>query len=345
MTAQTIITWVLIVLGLALLILVGIGIYDAYKHGSPDEVCRLSILERATIPSATQNLVPLKCYTNKICLSLGDDCTEQFLGEKDVEKIELPANKPEEAAKKIEEISANAQYDCWSITGKGRLDLSSGVSESLTDLITPDFLRGKVKPACMICSRIAISPDLKNNKNILEQVDIANYLKNEKVPSSSLTYLQTFTDKQIKAYPPDFTNKLNEGSPKTTDHMAYVFAQIWATETGPAMDEAIKAGTNSGIAIGTATLGTAIILAPIGGLALLPAGAVTTLVSAVTSGGLAYYRTGKNFDIVSTYCGQLTTTNKDAKNGVYGCSFVMPVDYNDKALLNKLCAGGILGNP
>src|SRR3989344_489418 len=99
--------------------IVGFGIVVAFLFlaelggYSEDDICKLSVLARATAPSAIQGGVPLKCSTKKICLKegfLGEGCKEQFAGEKDVEYIRLKGS-DEDKKRQIEEVSANAMYD------------------------------------------------------------------------------------------------------------------------------------------------------------------------------------------------------------------------------------------
>src|SRR3989338_8876022 len=60
------------------------------ETASADDVCRASVLSRASVPTAAQNYVPLTCSTKKICLTKdgGGEC-EQFLGEKGVQIVKL----------------------------------------------------------------------------------------------------------------------------------------------------------------------------------------------------------------------------------------------------------------
>ena len=49
---------------------------------SEDEVCKLSILSRATSPDAAKGIVPIQCTTKKLCLTKDGDCRKNFAGEK-----------------------------------------------------------------------------------------------------------------------------------------------------------------------------------------------------------------------------------------------------------------------
>src|SRR3989344_3961445 len=102
-TAAMIIEVVLVIAAMLILLGVVFYFYDLPKQSKKD-ICHLKVVERATIPTSAQNLVSIKeCETEKICLSLGEDCDEQFLAEKEVQKLKLPSNNPQEAARQIEE--------------------------------------------------------------------------------------------------------------------------------------------------------------------------------------------------------------------------------------------------
>src|SRR3989344_8365552 len=57
------------------------------------EICKTSVIYRATAPEAANAYIPLKCTTKKVCLTGDDECL-QFTGEKkNVEKpIKLPSD-------------------------------------------------------------------------------------------------------------------------------------------------------------------------------------------------------------------------------------------------------------
>jgi len=96
-----------------------------------DQICRFSVLLRATSPEAAQSFIPLKCSTQKICITLnGSRCDAQFAGEKDVTIVELKGsgsslNEAEisDAAKIIEMTSADAMLNCWNNMYGGKFDL------------------------------------------------------------------------------------------------------------------------------------------------------------------------------------------------------------------------------
>ena len=301
---------------------------------SEEEICRLSILERATLPTSAQSYTPLKCTTNKICLSLGDDCP-QFVGEKNIEKIKLSDKKSEESARTIEKITAESMFDCWSLTGRGRLSLFTGGESALfNNLFTETFSIENAEARCLICSRVALSPQLQTNNEILNNVNVNRYLKEEKVPGSSLTFLQTFTDRQVNSYPSDFTEEFVSVQ-KRTDQIAIIFSQMKTSEKD-ALEEAVRTGTNTGIAIGGSLLTQAggVIKLVVGGKAIIGLGAIAM----ITSGVSTYFQAKENQALTAAYCGQFA-----GESGLFGCSIVSSVDYNNVQTINQLCKAGIEG--
>ncbi len=336
-SAATVVGIVLTVVGF-LIVLVFFGILkNGTDISSQREICRLSVLTRATAPNELQGSVPLKCTTEKICISEGGKCS-QFAGEPDVQTVKLSGT-VDEKKKAIEKASADAMLDCWSMMGEGKLDLFGNFGKGFG-----------LKPAegtCVICSRIGIAEDV-DKEGIANSVDLNSYLQENNVPGSSLSYMQTFLgDKSISAYPKvsdDFNEQLsdkgNAGAvakgEKNRNEVAFVFMQIKALP----LKDVLKNLVGAGFAVAGATFVT-----PGGSLArkavFTPAGLVT--VGAAVVGVVAYatYNTYEGRAAAAGYCGQFTTSDEKAKEG---CSIVQAVPYNFNDI-NKLCASSIQGNP
>ncbi|MBI5804357.1 hypothetical protein HY450_03875 [Candidatus Pacearchaeota archaeon] len=333
LTSTQIITILLTIIGFVVVVIFLLTILD-FKNTSLDEVCRLSILTRATTPDALEKFIPLNCETKRYCLTTtGEDCV-QFIGESNVEKVKLPSgtleNGKTKAAQKIEEISANAMFDCWSITGKGRLDISSGAVKNPTNILTDIYSVDGAKPICLVCSRIAIADDLAKREDILKDVNVNDYFGKQKVPGSDLTYLQTLTDKQINSYPAAFTQELGKSSPKTTNEIAIIFTQIITDDKAPIL-QAIEKGTNTGVSTaGGILLGPTGAISPLKTLGL---SAIAGIVSSTISGGIAYVKAKENQGLAITHCDKLTSPEKER----YGCSVIAPIDYNEVETINQLC--------
>ncbi|MBU0466551.1 MAG: hypothetical protein KJ718_06485 [Nanoarchaeota archaeon] len=314
------------------------------EQRSQEEICRISVLKRGSVFESTQAYIPLQCTTKKICLSLGDKCDEQFLGEDSInEDVSSPTN--EQSAKKIEKISAEEMYNCWSIMGEGKLNLFADKFEfNLKDI--SDFLKLEERaPKCVICSRIALSPELKKRtnvekKDILDLVDVNNYLQTELVPGSTKTYINTFTDRQVNAFPAEVRAKFNQpdNQKKGTDEIAYIFTQLKTAE------DPATAAMNGATIAGGFLFGGTYSLGMLGKAISHPI--ISGIVGTVAIGGTAGLRALGAYNdqqVSAGHCGTYTQVSEDKAK--YGCSFVMPVDYNNVEFINNLCSGGIEGNP
>lgn len=330
---------------------------------SKNEVCRLSVLTRATVPSSAQGYVPLKCTTDKICITAdtSQQCRDKFGGEKDITIIKVSGKDKDKAAtiKKIEEISANAMYDCWSMMGQGKLDIFSKLS---TELGLKD-----VHSSCVICSRVAVDKTVP--EIWLNEVDINEYLKKQLVPGTKYTYTQAFlNDKSVSSYIKVDETALSEKATDQTSNsgvaverrtatkinkeVAFVFMQIKSKNVG----DVLKNQFNFAVA----ALGTTYLTLP-GGAAAITAvtkaavgtiGGWWTLVvvggAAAVSGGYGAYNAKQGQALSATYCGPFTSQqvagdNEKTRDEREGCSVVKAVNYDFREI-NNYCYS-IEGNP
>jgi hypothetical protein len=226
-TSTQVATWVVIIVGFAIAVFFIYNVFNN-KDLAERDACRLSLLARATVPSALEQELPLNCQSQKICITLDksipqrlketftgaaisekSEC-EQFAGEENVGKpIKVNLDNPLGAAQKIQEAVANAMYDCWLMTGEGKLDIFSGKykpSDSLGDKWASDILEWtsidipQIKPACLVCSKVAFSKELTSDSrwaSVSREINYNRFLSTQQVPQSSLTYLQTFTDQGV----------------------------------------------------------------------------------------------------------------------------------------------------
>ncbi len=324
-----------------------------------DETCKLSVITRATAPKSVQHTVPLKCQTKKICLTSGKGkCEEAFAGEKaqfiKIPDIRNPKNdnpeKIREAAVMIEEASAQAMYDCWNIMGQGKVDLFHNL------YTVSGAASGKV--ACVICSRVAIDKGV--NKNVLDNIDINEYMRTHQVPGSSLTYLQAFTDKSVNSYSKvdsGFTyEKYNEEIDKIlgddnnveseTDRLSKVKFEEWSSSCEEKIDgkcvnrqmvfvfsqiktESIKdylsRASEVGLTLGVTSFVTPVVRNIATKIIFHPTGAVVSLVAGSAAVGYGVYNVRQGQLAAIGHCGQFTSGDKDAQ---YGCSLVQGVNYN-----------------
>jgi len=335
---------------------------------SEEELCKLSVLGRASTSSSIKGNIPLKCTTEKICLTSesGGEC-EQFAGEEKVMKVELPKNDPQEVADIIEKVYAESLYSCWKAMGEGRLDLF-GSSEIYTSFLpgalssTLDFFKGKdVHPTCVICNRIAIDEDFiyedkKNKENgglksyfieSSDKVNVRDYIE-KNGPGGSLSYLQLFTDKQIDKFPKAFEDKFGRKEVKggVIDEVGIIFIQI-INKGDPfqknSWGQSLSAVGANGALIGGLIVVGAFVVNPVGSVI----GLVGILKTAVAVGGttaiLSAFKDSQQNAISAGYCGELNSP-KQVDEGVYGCSFVRPFDYDNINEINQVCKN-LEGNP
>lgn len=355
----TIVSIILVIGALILGLLFYFGIFGN-KDLEQRDLCRLSILSRATLPGVTQQAVPLNCRTDKICITTGksafsifgdkkSDC-EQFAGEKNVRDVSIDVSNPTKAREEIEKLYADTMYNCWLMTGQGKLDVFRGTTDgagttalaTLAGIATNlDKLIIEVKPQCIVCSRLAISNELVGNDSlsVLSGLNFNKYLATEKVPDGSgLTYLQKFTDESVNGFAPASDVDLSSSRNNTgllSRQLAIIFMQIKfegnSTEIGK--EAALLTGT---------TIAGAVFTSPVG--KVVPGGTIGGAVLTLAGAGFAYLAAE---NIVESNQGvTLAACNKyqeDKEKALAGCSLIKPVKWDVKEV-NSLCFGGIEGN-
>ncbi len=332
LTASQIIIIVIAIVGflivLAALFLLNIG------GSSEKDICQISILTRATAPAVASQALPLKCKTEKICISAtSSGCKAQFAGEENVVYEKISTSNKDAAARRIEEISANAMYDCWDMTGQGKLDIFTHIT-------------GGKKVDCLVCSRVAVDESISKDSAIMSLVNVNDYMKTQPVPGKSITYLQAFTDRGVSSYAqvsPDIVQKVKTETPGVTLQgpaqnapidFAIVFTQIKSITA--------KQGITRMLAVeGTVVAGAAMIpgVSSIGKkLLFTPWGLVVAAGATIGVGGYGYYSAMESQWSSTAYCGQFSTTSKSAE----GCSAVQVIPYNFQDV-NTVCSGNIEG--
>ncbi|MCA9485977.1 MAG: hypothetical protein KC506_03985 [Nanoarchaeota archaeon] len=331
-TSGQIVTFALVIFGFIVILIAYFTVIDV-KGTSQDEVCRLSVLTRATSPEATQRLLPLKCTTEKICLTRNGEECPAFIGEES-ESPSLSGTE-EQAAEKVEEIVANEIYDCWNMMGQGKLGLFGGGKTETEALVEWTGL-GRTKTSCVICSRIAIAPDLVKDKDFIKKVDVNEFMEYKKAPGQeNKNYLQAMSGDNVRSYTGDFTNKFaNETIENSTDEIGVIFMQI-LTEEG-----VFESFTDIGLTTGGFILGGSVGLGA-GGLVLNPIGALTALASSTTTATIAAFQTYQDRQVSFGHCGDLASTEDEA---LKGCSIITTFDYHKIEELNNFC-GRVEGTP
>ena len=145
----------MILLVLSFLIILLLIMRFGWKEESQTQICHQSVVIRAsTVYEGTQTLdLPLKCKTEKICLTIGgrQNCEEDFLGEK-YDKIEIKGKTQKEKQDEINKILSTKLEECWWMMG-GAQKLNVYGRQAATQRY------------CNICSRIAFSKELKQEFN------------------------------------------------------------------------------------------------------------------------------------------------------------------------------------
>ena len=326
LTTSQIVGLTLTIGGFAVVLIFVLVYLDVGKQVGKD-ACSLSVLTRATANTKVEGLVPLKCTTEKICLTYGKDCI-QFIGEKEVAPIILPEENDKAAIELIEAATANALFDCWKIMGQGKLNLfgagkEAGIFAQATAL--NNLFGGK--SSCTICSRVAIQDEVIKKIDI-EEIDINHYMEETLVPGSSLTYLETFTDRQVRNYPKTVEDELGKSFPenRNTNEIAIIFMQILTDKDSLAA--AVETGAHTGGAFVLATKG-------IGGLF----GIVVSSATGIAAG----FQTFSDRQLAASYCAPLSDDFGSSVN-LNGCTVVTGMNYHNVESINEFCSR-IEGNP
>jgi len=148
------------------------------------ETCHQSVVYRASAQIGAINIkeaIPLKCQTEKICLTMsGDDCGLAVSRKNPVTKIKL-SRESQEAKEKIKEVLAESLVSCHSMLGEGKLNFM------------PASLIGKDKKYGLICTRVVFDDEARKKIDGISFIEFYNYLEkksiNEENAQSYLDYL------------------------------------------------------------------------------------------------------------------------------------------------------------
>mgnify|MGYP006929383758 CR=1 FL=1 len=114
LTSTQIVSIVLVIIGTVIILFFLAFLFDDSSEDDR-EICRISVLTRATAPDIVGGAIPLKCRTDKICitsdsgfLGLGKGKCIQFAGEEH-QKLSVSGNSLT-SHREIEEILAKQMY-------------------------------------------------------------------------------------------------------------------------------------------------------------------------------------------------------------------------------------------
>jgi len=140
------------------------------------ETCHNSVILKASTPTVEGKKVlnlPLRCKTNYICITAnsGGKCEKNYQ-EITNANVDSKVVKSEDDIKKI---IASTLYDCWWMMGEGNVDIFSR-----------SYGFSKYGASCVECAEIAFDKSLSKNTQVN---GVYYYLVSEKVPGTSLTYM------------------------------------------------------------------------------------------------------------------------------------------------------------
>ena len=158
------------------------------------ETCHQSIVYRATAKIKAIDLsesIPLKCQTEKICLTMsGDDCGLASTKKNPVEKINLGRD-PKKAKEKIKEVFADKLVECHSMIGEGMLNF-----------LPNHILKLKDTKYGLICTRLVFDQEAKEQIESIGLGEFYSYLEKKTVggenDKSYLDYLYPGVDDSKK---------------------------------------------------------------------------------------------------------------------------------------------------
>jgi len=214
MTSVQLIGLIVFVVSLGIILLF-LAMYD---WGTKKEVCQDSVVMRSTFnvgPLEGKKYIPLKCSTEKICLTDGGktlNCDLQFGPEaKDnpVTKIKVKTKKD------VLDAFANAYYDCHWMLGEGKLDFMPHTKWQ--------------ENYCLICSRIVFDLDSETEAEIkdISYGSLYQYLQEKETPAgkSYLSYIYPGWGDWTKSI--DLFKKLQEEGVGTNDEFKKLTFDEW----------------------------------------------------------------------------------------------------------------------
>jgi len=181
LTSKEIVALVMVALAVVIFVI----FYSFYPWGETinKETCHQSIIMRSTFNAGPfepgRELIPLKCQTDKICLTADGDCTE-FGGVDKLEKTKIEVSRERD----ILEAFANALYDCNSMLGEGNLNF-----------MPHHFWSTKYG---LMCARIAFHGNVLKAGEEITYKELYEYMLIKKTPDdkSYLEYLYGIKDKE-----------------------------------------------------------------------------------------------------------------------------------------------------
>jgi len=243
---------VILLLLLGFIVLVYFFTQIGFGSRADKETCHQSVIIRATTPSfaGLQSVVPLKCQTEKICITsklFGGKCKE-FEGTKGITTARV-GTKAE-----VEKVLTQSLFDCWTMMGEGKVSLFS-------QWIAETYGFGGIYPTCTVCARIAFDSESLTKAGInASEIDVEQYMRVHIVPTTENTTYAEYLG--------------GEGGKIRIQN-------ITTTETTPTSENELSAEEKAQLAIGDLEAGT---LTPLN-YSIDTLGIIFTQISAPSHGG------------------------------------------------------------
>lgn len=182
-SVTTLITVIILVISFVIILFLW---YQFFWEGNIDrETCHTSVILKKTIPDKPIAIaggkfvdLPLRCKTEKICLTSGiNDKGCENIGTK-YQKISVSSEED------IIKIVAENMASCWGMMGESR-DAAIFSRE-----LTASDSKG------VICSIIDFSPNVQNEIRTLSSIKFNDYLAKTKIPDGIKTYIQYLSNSE-----------------------------------------------------------------------------------------------------------------------------------------------------
>jgi hypothetical protein len=167
LTSKQLITIIILIISFAIIIIFFVSLN--LRQTVDKEACRNSVILRGSLPLGADT-VQLKCKTQNVCLSMGEDCD---VTRKDLITIDV------ENENELTKEMVNLLWDCWWMMGEGKVDyMSAGL--------------GRSEPYCSICSKVYFDEKIQEKYNESGGIPyslIYNYMQRNKVPEREESFL------------------------------------------------------------------------------------------------------------------------------------------------------------
>lgn len=340
-----IVTMIILLIGASIIFMVYKEL--AFSETADTQVCHSSVIMRGSIPEIIKGYIPLKCSTQKICLTngiIGDKCDdkgEAFAGyEKGIIKAKVGDKKD------VERVISQKVIDCWKMMGEGKISVFD------KSVLEKYGVKAKETAAsCVICSRIAAEDGLEKDITDLVDADPSEYMNKYKIPTANISYMEYLTEgktgrgatfsgaKLDYSLNPAFGEKeavaankmqdkmsaLEEGQ-KEFEELAIIFTQMSTPTSEEVLQNYLVSFGIAGIVGGGATLGG--VVKGVSACAANPLVCAGAGIVGLFAAGAIQYNIWNNQALTAAYCGNVTVGEKAEER----CSIVRVVKYDAKEI-------------